>query len=141
MSLTGCITGSRYAMTLDLYKEARTQNAETREIERVWSKDTTISGMAWGVTASGKDFPGTYEYFDKTYEATEIVRVISAAPIPKQYKVTNIQNASGVVWKEDSIANTPATIFDSRGSVPVTDPFGRVVEYATFLTRAEVQKI
>ena len=128
-------------MTLDLYKETRTQNSETREIERTWSKDVTINGMAWGVTASGKDHPGTYEYFEKTYEATEVVRVLSATPIPKQYKVRNIKNSAGVIWKEDSLTGTPDTVFDSRGSVPVTDPLGNVVEYATFLTRAEVQAI
>jgi hypothetical protein len=57
-------------------------------------------------------------------------------PISKVYKLSLLKDANGTLWTED---DGEPTIFDSNGSVPVVGADGKIVEYVTMLTRAEVQ--
>lgn len=53
-------------------------------------------------------------------------------------RVTNIRDkrSGKTIWTEDD--GTP-TVFEVTGTVPITDMFGKVIEYSTLLNRAEVQ--
>jgi hypothetical protein len=127
-----CMMEGRYAMRTDIYRPVKSQNTKTGEIISTWQYVNTIPCFAWGITASGKDLPGTFEEFD-------VVRIISRAAINKDYRVVNIRNPDGSIWTEDTTGL--ATVFDSRGSVPITDAFGTLMEHTSMLTRAEVQTV
>jgi hypothetical protein len=133
----GCATEGRYSMKVDLFKPVKVQDEDTGEIVSSWAYVKTISCFAWGVTASGKDLPGTFEYFDKKYAQTDIIRMLTGSEIHKDWRAMSIRNDDSIIWVEDTTGQP--TLFDARGSVPVVDPFGNVVEYSTMLTRAEVQ--
>jgi hypothetical protein len=134
-----CMMDGRYSMTADIYRPVKSQNAKTGEIISTWQYVNTIPCFAWGITASGKDLPGTFEEFDNKYSMMDVVRIISRAAINKDYRVVNIRNLDGSIWTED--ATGLATVFDSRGSVPITDAFGTLMEHTSMLTRAEVQTV
>ena len=134
-----CMLEGRYAMKADIYRPVKSQNTKTGEITNTWQYVNTIPCFAWGVTASGKDRPGTFEEFDNKYSMFDVVRIISRSAISKDYRVVNIRNPDGSIWTED--ATGLATVFDSRGSVPITDAFGTLMEHTSMLTRAEVQTV
>ena len=127
----------RYSMKADIYSPTKVQNPKTGEIKNSWGYVSTVSCYVWGMTASGKDRPGTYEQFDSKYTMFDVVRMISRGSIHKDYRVINIRNPDGTIWTEDQTGL--ATVFDTRGSVPVVDSMGMVMEHTTMLTRAEVQ--
>jgi hypothetical protein len=132
-----CFSSGRYTMKADIYKPVKTQDSDTGEIENTWEFVKTITCFAWGVTASGKDLPGTYEYFGKTYSQSDVLRLLTHDEINKDYRISNVRNSDLILWTEDNTGFP--TVFDTRGSVPVTDAFGNLVEYAVFSTRSEVQ--
>lgn len=134
-----CMMEGRYSMTADIYKPVKTQNTSTGEITNTWQFVESIKCFAWGVAASGKDLPGTFEEFDNEYSMMDVVRMISRNAVNKDYRVVNIRNSDGTIWTEDT--SGLATVFDSRGSVPVTDAFGTLMEHTSMLTRAEVQTV
>lgn len=106
-----------------------------------WIFEKTITCFAEIVSDGGIKSSGTTETFDMRYENIDWVKFTSSQPIRRSDRITNIRNAdtNEIVWREEEIKNRPATWFNSNGSAPITDPFGRVVEYKTLLKRAEVQ--
>jgi hypothetical protein len=138
MTLYGCVTGSRYTMNASLFSEALGQDPDSGEFQRGYVFEGRIKCYAAGIAASGKDTPGTFESYTSQgiYSASDLVRIYTADPIPKAFKVSSIQDAKGVMWRED---DDEPTIFDSNGSVPIVNAKGRIVEYVTMLTRSEVQ--
>jgi hypothetical protein len=138
MTLYGCVTGSRYTMSASLYSEVLTQDPDSGEFQRGYSFEEKIRCYAAGIAASGKDQPGTYESYSSAgvYGSTDFVRIYTAAPIPKEYKLSLLTDSKGTLWTED---DGEPTIFDSNGSVPVVGAKGRIMEYVTMLSRAEVQ--
>jgi hypothetical protein len=74
------------------------------------------------------------------------IKFRSRTPIDTSYRVVAIRNDQEVIWKEDQYgANNGgidgATIFEPRGSTPITDHTGRVLEYETMLERQEIQQL
>lgn len=138
MTLYGCVTGSRYTMSASLFSEVLTQDPDSGEFQRGYSFEEVVPCYASGIAASGKDTPGTFESYSSQgiYSATDLLRVYTANPIPKEFKVSLIKDSKGTMWRED---DGEPTIFDSNGSVPVVNAKGRIVEYVSMLTRAEVQ--
>lgn len=127
-------------MTATLYSEDFVQNSESGEFSRTYSDEGQVSCYAAGVVASGKDVPGTFEEYTRTgfYSSTDMVRMYTSSPIPKDYKVSKITDANGVMWTED---HGDPTIFDSNGSTPVVSARGAILEYVSMLTRSEVQDV
>jgi len=132
-----CMLEGRYSMKADIYSPTKVQNPKTGEIKNSWTYVSTIPCYAWGITGSGKDRPGTFEQFDNEYMMFDVVRMISRDAIHKDHRVVNIRNLDGTIWTEDYTGLS--TVFDTRGSVPVVDSMGTVMEHTTMLTRAEVQ--
>lgn len=140
MTLYSCATSSRYTMTATLYVQTATQDPDTGEFNREYVEEQVIRCYATNIAASGKDQPGTYENFygSGIYRSTDFVRIYSADPIPKDFKVSKVITADGVLFAEDDNDGFP-TIYDSNGSVLVPDASGRAKEYVTLLSRSEVQ--
>jgi hypothetical protein len=125
-------------MRATLFSEALTQDLNTGEFVRGYSSLGVIRCYAAGIAASGKDTPGTYENFSGqgAYSSTDYLRMYTAFTVPKDYKVSFVTDASGILWRED---DGEPTIYDSNGSAPVVNAQGKIVEYISMLSRAEVQ--
>ncbi len=77
---------------------------------------------------------------------SNIVKIRSLAAINSEDRVVAIRNSFGVVWNEDDTISSQggidgATIFEPRGSTPIVDFDGRVLEYETVLQRQEIQTL
>lgn len=99
--------------------------------------------MARGVIDGGIRVAGTTERFSETYENVDWVKATfgKETSITKRDQVTNIRNKRSLelLWREEEISGSPATVFNVMGVTPVFDPFSRLVEYAVLLERSEVQ--
>lgn len=73
-----------------------------------------------------------------------MVKLRSSEVIPSDRRVVNIRNNEEIIYKEDQDPATEggfqnSTIFEPRGSTPIMNFDGRVIEYETVLMRQEVQ--
>jgi hypothetical protein len=125
-------------MSVAVYSEVLTQDPDTGEFVRGYSFEENLKCYAAGIAASGKDTPGTYENYSGggVYSATDFIRMYTRNTVSKEYKLSLLKDANGVMWRED---DGEPTIFDSNGSVPVVGADGKIIEYVTMLTRSEVQ--
>lgn len=144
-----CIVGTPYTMTADLYSPTVTQDTNTGAVQKVWAKSSTISCLAKGVVRSGiGDNSNTVEVKNYLNAISGLVKVRSRYAISTSVKVTNIKNGNEIIWKEDVLEAVGsaggvdgATIFEPRGSTPIMDHLGNVIEYETILQRQEIQSL
>lgn len=73
-----------------------------------------------------------------------MVKLRSSEVIPSDRRVVNIRNEHEVIYKENQDPSTEggfenSTIFEPRGSTPILNFDGSVIEYETVLMRQEVQ--
>lgn len=131
-------------MTADIYVATVTQNSTTGSIVRTWEYNQTVPCHARGVVRSGMGDNSTYIDIDKFLKVTNsMVKLRSGLSLDSSTKIANIKNASGsIIWTEaPTLGVSGSTIFEPRGSTPITDHRGHVIEYETILIRPEVQKL
>jgi hypothetical protein len=136
-------------MTADLYSPTVTQDSNTGAVQKVWEKTSTISCLAKGVVRSGiGDNSNTVEVKNYLNVISGLVKLRSRTPVNSSVRVTNIKNQTEIVWKEDILTGVGsaggvggATIFEPRGSTPIMDHLGNVIEYETVLQRQEIQSL
>lgn len=135
-----CILSSRYVYQADIYKKTVTKNSSGQLVSN-WVFDRTIACYAETIVDGGVKSAATTEVFNMKYENVDWVKITSAQALRRSDRVTNIRHKATqqVVWKEEEIKNNPPTWFNSNGSAPINDPFGRTVEHKTLIKRAEVQ--
>ncbi len=139
-----CISHSAYNMKADIYSSTKTQDASSGVIQNVWAKVDTIDCLAKGIvrdTISGNS--SALDIKNYLLNLSNIVKVRSANPISSENRVVAIRNSQGVIWSESGVITTAggyegATIFEPRGSTPILDFDGRVIEYETVLQRQEI---
>lgn len=138
--LFGCLLSSRYAFKADVYKKTITSTPSGQQKTK-WILEKTIVCYAQSILEGGLRSIGTSEKFDEKYYNIDWVKMTSKVPLRRGDRVTNIRsiNSDQPIWVEEELRGSPATWFDSKGSAPINDPFGRVVEYQTLLQRTEVQ--
>jgi hypothetical protein len=127
-------------MQSDVMEMNITQNYQTGEIVREWVVAETITCIAKTIitdTGSNRD-SGTE--FNKQFKENNKIKINSASKISSRKKVTNIRNADDqvVLFTENKIDDSP-TIYDVQSSIPIFDPFGKIVYYETLLYRSDVQ--
>lgn len=136
-------------MTADLYSPTSTQDANTGAVQKVWAKSSTINCLAKGVVRSGVgDNSNTVEVKNYLNVISGLVKLRSKTPIDSSVRVTNIKNDIEIIWKEDILdavgsagGVNGATIFEPRGSTPIMDHLGHIIEYETILQRQEIQSL
>lgn len=134
-----CVTGSRMNMLADVWSQTTEQDSVSGSIRRVWTYNRTISCIARGILDGGIRVAGTTETWGDTYEAVDWIKLTAQEPLSRREQITNVRNEQGhVLWVDREVADTPPTSFDVKGSQPVIDPFGNVIEYQTLLQRIEV---
>jgi hypothetical protein len=135
-----CLLSARYVHEVDIWKKTMVKN-KANQLISTWIKDKTIDCFVEPVIEGGLRSLATTEVFNVRYYNTDWVKITSKTPLRRTDKVTNIRpkGTSSPIWVEEELNGTPATWFNSNGSTPLPDPFGRVVEYRSMLERAEVQ--
>lgn len=134
----GCLTGSLYNMSADLYRQTKTTD-RSGQVVRSWAKLKTFECYATQTSSgSTSNRSGAMESWDKKWYYEDSVRIKTQESIKLGDRIYSISDASGnCVWNEED--NDP-TIFDVTGIVPVVSAFGEFREYDVLLSRAEVQK-
>ncbi len=132
----GCITGSTYTNTADVYRQTKTVD-DTGQTQREWS---LLSVIACHASRAYLGKPNANEEWSgNTYRTNESVILKTRAEIERGDRVAGILDINSKdLWKE---SDTESTIFDVVGIDPITDGFGQFVEYEVFLSRSEVQNL
>lgn len=134
-------------MQADLYAPTDSVDEFTGAIVKTWELIDTISCLARSiVTTSTGSNSSNYVTGKFINYPQNTIKFRSKTPIDTSYRVVAIRNDQEVIWKEDQYgANNGgldgATIFEPRGSTPITDHTGRVLEYETMLERQEIQQL
>lgn len=133
-------------MQADIYQATVTQDA-TGAVVRSWTFEKTISCVARGIVRKGiGDNSTSVEINNYLNMLNSMVKIRSAEVIPTDRRVVRIRNSSGVIFLENQDPATDggyegSTIFESRGSTPLINFDGSVIEYETMLMRQEVQRL
>jgi hypothetical protein len=134
-------------MKADLYAPTDSVDEFTGAIKKTWEFVKTIDCLARGIvtTSTGSNSSDFVTAKFINYPQNTI-KFRAKQPIDTSYRVVAIRNDQEVIWKEDQYgANNGgldgATIFEPRGSTPITDHRGIVLEYETMLDRQEIQSL
>lgn len=134
-------------MKADLYAPTDSVDQFTGAIVKTWEFVKTIDCLARGIitTSTGSNSSDFVTAKFINYPQNTI-KFRANQPIDASYRVVAIRNDQEVIWKEDQYgANNGglngATIFEPRGSTPITDHRGMVLEYETMLDRQEIQQL
>lgn len=143
--MANCITSTAYTMQADIYSASVTQDA-TGAVVKSWTFNSTIDCVARGVVRKGIGENSTaVEVNNYLNILNSMVKLRSSTPIAYNLRVTNIRNSDGVIFVEsqdpssERYPNQP-TIFEPRGSTPLLNFDGSVIEYETVLMRQEIQR-
>ena len=142
----GCITSTSYTMQADIYKPTISQDA-TGAATKVWTFDKTITCIARGVVRKGiGDNSTAVEVNNYLNMLQSLVKLRCSEVIPGDRRVAKIRNSDGVIYLENQDPSTGggldgSTIFEPRGSTPLINFDGSIIEYETILMRQEVQRL
>lgn len=141
-----CIAGTSYTMEADVYQATITQDA-TGAVVKVWTFEKTISCIARGTLRKGVGENSTaVEVNNYLNVLKSLVKLRSQEVIPSDRRVVNIRNADVTIFLEDQDPASEggfqgSTIFEPRGSTPMMNFDGSIIEYETVLMRQEIQRL
>lgn len=141
-----CLVSTAYTMKADLYQATITQDA-TGAVIKNWSLIDTIDCTVRGILRRGvgdNSVAVSLNDYINTFNATLKMRAQRSIPI--DYRVVNVRNSEETIYIEDQDPASQgglnnATIFEPRGSTPLTGLNGIIMEYETVLVRQEIQKL
>jgi len=142
-----CLSANSYPLLADVYESVDVQNSDTGLVLKQWQFKETISCSAKGQISTGIDKNASnVNSGQKTIKATESLKIRSKNALSTADRVVLIRNDFGTVWKEDIVINSEggfqnSTIFEPKGSVPILDHNGYIIEYETTIGRQEIQKL
>jgi hypothetical protein len=132
-------------MKADIYDPTVTRNATNGMVSKDWALTQTINCVARGLLGSklGNN-SANVSIKDQVVLNKDFIKIRTSIPISASSRVVAIRTGATVIWKEDYIANSKggvsgATIFEPRGSTPILNFDGTVIEFETVLERQEVQ--
>jgi hypothetical protein len=137
----GCFLSAGYAFYADVYTKRRTVDDATGEIGYKWQLWKTVDCLVSPFTSTSFKAQGTTETFGDVYEKKSYLKMLTKENIGRNVQVTNIRQKSTdeLVYYEVELRAGPATWYNSSGSSPVLDPFGRIIEWDTLIHRADEQ--
>lgn len=142
-----CVTSSKYVMKADVYTPTDTFDEYTGSVVKTWELTDTVDCLARAiVTTSTGSNSASYVTGKYINYAQNVIKFRSRVPIDVSSRIVAIRNDLDVIWKEDQYGENNggvdgATIFEPRGSTPITDHRGVVLEYETMLERQEIQRL
>jgi len=142
-----CLAASLYTMKADIYSPTVTRNSTNGMVTKTWTLLETASCIARGLLGSklGNNSAGI-DIKDQIVINKDFIKIRTSNPISSASRVVAIRTNDEVLWKEDYIANSKggvagATIFEPRGSTPILNFSGSIIEYETILQRQEIQEL
>jgi len=141
-----CITSTSYTMKADIYQAAISQDA-TGAVVKIWTFEKSIDCIARGVLRKGVGENSTaVEVNNYLNMLSSMIKLRSSEVIPSDRRVVKVRNSAGVIFLENQDPSTDggfegATIFEPRGSTPLVNFDGSVIEYETVLMRQEIQRL
>jgi hypothetical protein len=142
-----CVTSSKYVMQADLYAPTDSLDEFTGAIVKTWEFVNTVDCLARSiVTTSTGSNSSNYVTGKFINYPQNTIKFRSRTPIDTSYRIVAIRNSTEVIYRENQYGNNNggldgATIFEPRGSTPITDHRGHVLEYETMLERQEIQQL
>jgi len=142
-----CLAGSTYTMKADIYTSLTSRDETNGMVTKAWVLENTVSCYARSILGSqmgGNSAQVSLK--DYITQSTDFIKVRTKTPISSASRVVAVRNAEGIIWTEDYIQNSAggldgATIFEPRGTTPLVDYTGKVIEYETVLQRQEIQSL
>jgi hypothetical protein len=141
-----CIVSTSYTMKADIYSASVTQDA-TGAVVKSWAFEKTIDCIARGVVRKGVGENSTaVEVNNYLNILHSMVKLRASEIIPSDRRVVRVRNNDGIIFLENQDPASDggfqnSTIFEPRGSTPLINFDGSVVEYETVLMRQEIQKL
>jgi hypothetical protein len=134
-------------MQADLYAPTDSLDEFTGAIVKTWEFVNTVDCLARSiVTTSTGSNSSNYVTGKFINYPQNTIKFRSRTPIDTSYRIVAIRNSTEVIYRENQYGNNNggldgATIFEPRGSTPITDHRGHVLEYETMLERQEIQQL
>lgn len=142
-----CLAGSTYTMQADIYEPTISRDETNGMVTKSWALRETVACYARSILGSQMGGNSSQVSLkDYITQSTDFIKVRTTKPINSTFRVVNVRNADGVIWTEDYIQNSQggldgSTIFEPRGTTPLVDYTGKVIEYETVLQRQEIQSL
>jgi len=136
----GCLISAGYPFIADVYRKHRVKG-KSGAIQYSWIYDRTVSCSVNSFQSTSFKAQGTNEQFADRYDKQSYLKMLSPENIGNDTRVYNVRSSSSgeVIYYEYDLKGKPATWYNSSGSAPVLDPFGRIIQWDTLLNRAEAQ--
>lgn len=140
MLIGGCLISASYPYLADIYQKKRT-NTSSGQIVYEWQFLKTIPCLVSAFQSTSFKAQGITEDFSEHYKKQAFLRMFTSENLGRNVQVANIRDAvTGVaIFTEIEAKGNPYTWFNSNGSSPVLDPFGRIFQWDTLIHRAESQ--
>lgn len=145
--MANCITSTSYTMKADIYKPTMTQDPQSGAVVKSWEYEKTIDCVARGVLRKGVGENSTaVEVNNYLNILHSMVKLRCSEVIPSDRRVVKVRNDSSVIYLENQDPSSDggfesSTIFEPRGSTPLINFDGSVIEYETVLMRQEIQRL
>lgn len=144
--MSGCISSTAYNMRADIYKASISQDSSGAVI-RAWVFEKTINCVARGVVRKGVGENSTAVEINNYLNILHsMVKLRAKDVIGTDRRVVRIRNNDGVIFAENQDPSSEggydgSTIFEPRGSTPLLNFDGSIIEYETVLMRQEIQRL
>lgn len=133
-------------MKADLYVATISQD-NTGAVVRSWDFEKTINCIAKGIVRkSAGDNSTSVEISNYLNTLHSLVKIRSLEIIPTDRRIVRIRNSDEIIFLENQDPATEggfegSTIYESRGSTPLINFDGSIIEYETILIRQEIQRL
>lgn len=141
-----CLSSIAYTLRADIYRPLITQDV-TGIVIKQWRYERTVSCSARSIIRKGMgQSSNSLDIYDYINIFNSMVKLRCNRVIPSDRIVVNIRNDDQVIYQENQDPATEggyntSTIFDVRGSTPLLNYDGSILEYETILMRREIQEM
>lgn len=136
----GCISGSVFSMTAEVYHQLTEQDENTGAVERRWRLLKNISCSVIPIRESGGSATSDNKTFGKEYSEELELKVYTKEKLSKRWRISKIRNSKkNEVYTEIDRVSNPSTIFEVYASHPIFDIFGNIQYFENHLRRVSVQ--
>lgn len=136
----GCLQGSVFTMTADIYSQISEQDESTNAIVRRWVMLKNISCSVIPIRESGGSATSDNKTFGKDYVEELEVKMYTLEKLSKRWRVTSIKNSQKQdLYTEIDRVSEPRTIFEVYASHPIFDMYGNIQYFENHLKRTQVQ--
>lgn len=136
----GCLQGSVFTMTADVFSQISEQDESTNAIVRRWVLLKNISCSIIPIRESGGSATSDNKTFGKDYVEELEVKMYTLEKLSKRWRVSGIKNSQKQdLYTEIDRISEPSTIFEVYASHPIFDMYGNIQYFENHLKRTQVQ--